>query len=84
MTENADATEPADPMDRIDPAEPMDRIEPVEPMERMEPLDAIDKIEPDELAVGESRLVCMIAFSQHRPAKVRMRPPFRAACPVRR
>ena len=67
-TEKAEATEPAEPMDRIDPAEPIDRIEPVEPMERMDPLDPMDRIEPGDPAGGESRLVCMIAFSQQSPS----------------
>jgi hypothetical protein len=73
-TEKAEATEPAEPMDRIDPAEPIDRIEPVEPMERMDPLEPMDRIEPVEPASGGSRLVCMIAFSQHGPAGRRTRP----------
>src|ERR1022692_1725438 len=59
-TENTEATEPAEPMDRIDPAEPMDRIE---------PLDPIDSSDPAEPAVEASRVVPMISFSQHGPAR---------------
>jgi len=62
LTEQAEATEP---IDRIDPAEPIDRIDPAEPMERMDPLDLMDRIEPGDPASGASRLVRMIAFSQH-------------------
>ncbi len=58
-TEKAEATEPAEPMDKIDPAEPMDRMDPLDPM---------DRIEPGDPASSESRLVCMIAFSQHSQA----------------
>ena len=72
-TESTEATEPAEPIDRIDPAEPIDRIEPVEPIDRIGPLEPIERIEPGEPARGESRLVCMIAFSQHGPAGGRTR-----------
>jgi len=74
-TESTEATEPAEPIDRIDPAEPIDRIEPVQPIDRIDPLEPIERIEPGEPASGESRLVCMIAFSQHGPDA----PPVRAA-----
>jgi len=74
-TESTEATEPAEPIDRIDPAEPIDRIEPVEPIDRIDPLEPIERIEPGEPARGESRLVCMIAFSPHGPAGGRTRRP---------
>jgi hypothetical protein len=72
-TESTEATEPAEPIDRIDPAEPMDRIEPVEPIDRIDPLDPILSSDPADPADDESRLVCMIAFSQHRPISDRTR-----------
>ena len=62
-TEPIDSTEPAEPIDRIEPAEPMDRMEPVDPMLRIEPLD------PDR-----SRVLRMIALSQHRTGTVRCGP----------
>lgn len=72
-TESTEATEPAEPIDRIDPAEPMERIEPVEPIDRIDPLDPILSSDPADPADDESRLVCMIAFSQHRPISDRTR-----------
>ena len=65
-TENTEATEPAEPMDRIDPAEPMDRIEPLEPIDRIEPLDPMLSSDPAEPAVGVSRVVRMITFSDRK------------------
>jgi len=47
-TDSTQASEAAEPMDRIDPAEPMDKIDPDEPMDRIDPAEPIDKIEPDE------------------------------------
>ena len=64
-TENTEATEPAEPIDRIDPAEPMERIEPAEPIDKIEPLDPMLSRDPADPADEESRLVCMITFSQH-------------------
>ena len=71
--ENTEATEPAEPIDRIDPAEPMDRIEPLEPIDRIEPLDPMLRSDPADPADDESLLVRMITFSQHGPVRDRTR-----------
>ena len=73
-TESTEATDPAEPIDRMEPAEPMDSTEPVEPIDRIDPVDPMLSSDPAEPA--ESRLTAMIAFSQHghRPA--------RAVCPA--
>src|SRR5580700_12271708 len=47
-TEQMQANEATDPIDRIDPAEPMLRIEPEEPIDRIDPLDPMLRIEPAE------------------------------------
>ncbi len=44
--ENAEANDPADPMERIDPAEPIDKIDPAEPIDKIDPAEPIDRIDP--------------------------------------
>jgi hypothetical protein len=47
-TEQMQANEATEPIDRTDPAEPMLRIEPEEPIDRIDPLDPMLRIEPAE------------------------------------
>ena len=82
VTESTEATDPAEPIERIEPAEPIERIDPVEPIERIDPLDPMLSNEPAEpfepaertgFADDKSRLVPMIAFSQRRRFRARAR-----------
>jgi hypothetical protein len=43
-----EASEPADPIDKMDPADPIDRIDPAEPMDRIDPVEPMDRIDPDD------------------------------------
>jgi hypothetical protein len=48
--ESTEASEPADPMDRIDPADPIERIDPVDPIDKMDPVEPMLRIDPAEPA----------------------------------
>ena len=60
-TDNTEASEAAEPMDRIEPADPMDKMEPADPIDRIDPDEPMLRIDPDEPAspAAEPSLIAM-------------------------
>jgi len=70
-----DASDPADPIDKIEPADPIERIEPADPMDKMDPLEPMLRIDPLPAVSRPTRSrLRMPPFSQYWPAARVLRP----------